>query len=150
MRNIKRGRKTIVISLGKVRLTKKILCDVEKIVLKRVTPKDHFILLGKPKGIYQDGRLELDRARMIPMKFEEYTWAKVVTKSPNISVQFSPQDTDVHIVRAYSKGLELENLNQIGKELEMYLASLSGRKSYLYEMLDRIFHPKLVIERLDK
>lgn len=120
MRNIKGGRKPIIIKLGKVNVTKKILMDVEKIILKRITPADHWVTIDKPKGFLGNEIRKYDWARQVPNDFST-RWASIRTKGRSVRVEFTPRKTIVIIQRIYAKGEELNSLNSISDEILIYL-----------------------------
>lgn len=128
MQNNKSGRAPIAFRLGRRVVTKKMLKDIEKIILKRTEPKDHWVGIGRPKGIWRSEYSKYDFAKDIPSK-KLYLWASVNTKARNISVKFTPFTSSVTVQRVYAKGKELDALNTVADELSRYLHSNS--KSYL-------------------
>jgi len=121
MRNIKGGRNPIIIKLPPVKVTKKILCDVEKIILKRITPTDHWVTIDKPRGIFGNEMPNYDWARKVPNVLDT-RWANVRTKARSVSVEFTPRKTTINIQRIYARDEELASLNSIAKEIELYFS----------------------------
>lgn len=121
MRNIKGGRDPIILKLPPIKVTKKVLCDVEKIILKRIKPADHWVTIDKPKGFFGNDIPTYDWAKQIPEELEPYRWASVNSKMRNVTVEFTPRKTEIIIQRIYAKDEELSALSLIGNEIQRYL-----------------------------
>lgn len=122
-----RGRQLIDISLGTYSLEKRDIRHIEKIILKRLTPSDYSVRVGKPRGIYSTPPYEYDTAKDLPGRAIAIRHIELRTKAPNMSVRFQPYSTRVAIQRVYSKDERLKALNDLKGDIERYFVNLQAK-----------------------
>lgn len=122
--NIKKGRNPIRKEFGTFDLTSKDLKNLQKIILKRIKPADSFINVGKPRGMFSYVDHNYDKVSLIPSRARPIRYLEIKTKVPNVSIEFTPLHTKLLVTLAYSKGDQLNALNEIGREVEEYFTSL--------------------------
>lgn len=135
--NKKRGRKNQVIKLGTFKLTRKDIINLEKIILKRLSPSDHYVLIGRQKSTDKDPSRTFSSARYLPKTNRVISYLRIEVRSPNISVEFTPYTTMINAQRIYSKGERLDKIHETVDELNKYLNEQRGEVPRFYKRLLR-------------
>jgi len=119
--NIKSQHELTITKLETYELTKRDIVNLEKIILKRIQPSDHFVEVGKRKGLFRSSDNTYSGARYIPKLDKTFSYLEIITKSPNISVTFTPRTTSISVPRRYYKDELLKQLDEAAAELKKYL-----------------------------
>lgn len=113
--NIKGGRKALETKLRGMRPTKKDLANIERIVLKRIEPADHYVQ-------YANSPDKLSSARFLSNSIKYFRNIEVRFTAPNIRVAFKRFKTEVFAQRIYSKRYRLEAVDEAFTEIVKYLS----------------------------
>lgn len=103
--------------------TKVDLVNFEKIVLKRVKPKDHSIRISTKKLLFKRDEKVYSSARYLPNNGVDIYKGELRFNSPNISIYFNKKRTKILVQRVYSKDLELGYMNEIYEQFLDYINS---------------------------
>lgn len=113
--NIKRGKHEKSIKLRGMKPTRADLVNIEKIVLKRIEPADHYVTVAN--------KLEkISSARYLPNDVKYFRNIEIRFVAPNIHVRFKRFSTEVFVQRIYSKGYRLKSVDECFSEIVKYLS----------------------------
>jgi hypothetical protein len=133
--NIKRKRKQIFHRLSTFDLNKRDLINIEKIILKRVKPRDFYIKIGKRSKLIEDTRETSSSARYIHERSNTINYLDIRSVSPNIIIKFKPHSTEIIMQKIYSKGEKLREIEDTRLELKKYLATKKNPSNNFFKKL---------------